>query len=92
VIGTGIDVQLGRHASLHEALRERDVLVPEHVHGTDVDEGRREAGQVLRAGRGGVLVGLPVAEVPLPGLDVARAIPQADVGDLVAGVTGCADA
>jgi len=46
---------------LHQPLRERDVLVPEQVDRADVDEGRRQAGQILRAGRGGVLIGLPVA-------------------------------
>src|SRR6185437_12357746 len=58
---TEVLVQLGRHAGLHEPLRERDVLVPEQVDRADVDEGRRQAGEILRAGRGGVLIGLLVA-------------------------------
>src|SRR6266851_772413 len=85
VVGAGVDVQLGGDPGSHEPGGEGDVLVTEHVDGADVDEGRRQAGQVLRAGRSGVLVGLAVAQVPLPGLDVARPVPQADVGDLVTG-------
>jgi hypothetical protein len=54
-------VQLRRDTGLHEPHGERDVLVPEQVDGADVDERRREAGQILRAGRGGVLIGLAVA-------------------------------
>jgi hypothetical protein len=61
VVGAGIDVQLGRDTGLHEPRRERDVLVPEQVDGADVDVGRRKAVQILRASRGGVLIGLAVA-------------------------------
>jgi hypothetical protein len=43
-------VQLARHPGLHQPVRERDVLVPEQVHGADVDVGRRQPGQVLGPG------------------------------------------
>jgi integrase len=49
VVGTGIDVQLGRDSGLHEPRCEHDVLIPEQVHGPHVDEGRRQAGQVFRS-------------------------------------------
>ena len=56
MISTGIDVQLSRDAGLHEPRGERDVLIPEQVDGADVDEGRRQAGQVVGASLGGVLI------------------------------------
>src|SRR5689334_4363838 len=65
VVGARVDVQLRWYARLHEAHRERDVLVAEQVDGAHVDERRRQPGQVLAAGRAGVLVGLAAAEVPL---------------------------
>ena len=40
VVGAGVDVQLRRHARLHQPLRERDVLVAEEVDRADVDEAR----------------------------------------------------
>jgi hypothetical protein len=62
VVRTWVDVRFGRHARLHEAHREGDVLVTEHVCGADVDEGRRQPGEVLGSRRGGgVLVRLAVA-------------------------------
>ena len=53
-------MQFRRDTGLHKPHGERDVLVPEQVDGADVDEGRRETGQILRTSRGGVLVGLAV--------------------------------
>jgi len=78
-----VDVQLGRDPRLHQAPRERDVLVAEEVDGADVDERRWQARQVLGPGGGRVLVGLAVADVPGPGLDVALTVPDPDVDDLV---------
>ena len=68
---------------MHQPLRERDVLVAEEVDGADVDERRRQTRQVFGPGGGGVLVGLAVADVPGPGLDVALTVPDPDVDDLV---------
>lgn len=54
VVGAGPDVEFGGDAGLQQAGRVGDDLVAEGFGGADVQEGRREARKVFRAGRGGV--------------------------------------
>jgi hypothetical protein len=91
VVGTPVEVQSDRDAVGAQACGVVEVLVAEDVEFTDADEGRGQAGEVGRLGGGAggrdVLGDGAVAEDRLPGKEVGRAVPDADVGDLVARVS-----
>lgn len=82
-----VQVQFDGHAAGLQPRRVAQVLVAEDVEFGGRDEGGRQAGEVRRARGCAVrrhLVGAgAVPEEQVPGQGVGRAVPDADVGDLV---------